>query len=77
VLRSQGTHLACHRIVLFQKAEEGIGGREAPKNHDDQGFDKELIGIALLPPALAFGGGWERRNLLDKPEEAGKDTAMG
>ena len=68
VLRQQGTHLACHSIVLFQKAEEGIGGREAPNTHDAQGFAKERVGRELLPPALAFGGGWERRKLLDKPE---------
>jgi hypothetical protein len=54
VLRQQWPHLLCHGIVLFQKAEQGIGRIESPNNHDEQGFDKELVGIELLPSALAF-----------------------
>jgi hypothetical protein len=54
VLREHGTHLLGHGIILVQEAEQGLGGREAPNDHDDQGFDEELVGIELLPPALAF-----------------------
>ena len=68
MLRQQGTNLLCHRIVLFQKAEQGIGRIESPNNHDDQRFDKELVGIELLPPALAFDRWRGRGYLLDEPE---------
>jgi len=58
----------CHGIVLFQKTEQGIGRIEPPNNHDDERFDKELVGIELLSPALAFDGGRGRGDLLDEPE---------
>jgi hypothetical protein len=58
----------CHGVVLVQKAEQGIGRIEPPNNHDDQGFDKELVGIELLPPTLAFDRWWGRGYLLDEPE---------
>ena len=77
VLRQQRTNLVCHGIVLVQKAEQGIGRIESPNNHDDQGFEKELVGIKLLPPTLAFDGWRGRGYLLDEPEEADKDTALG
>jgi hypothetical protein len=42
--------------------------RASPNNHDDQSFDKELVGIELLPSTLAFDW-WRRRgDLLDEPE---------
>src|SRR5215510_5513270 len=64
-------------IVLFEKVEQRIGRIESPNDHDDECFDKELIGIGLLPSALAFGGGRWCWNLLDEPEYADKDAAMG
>ena len=50
--------------------------RESPNNHDDQRFEKELVGIDLLPPTLACD--WRRghRYLLNEPEEADKNAAM-
>src|SRR6185295_13782778 len=77
VLCQQGTNLLGPGIVLFQEAEQGIGRIEPPNDHDDQGFDKELVGIALLPPALAFDGWRGCGELLDEPEQTDKDAAMG
>src|SRR2546421_315942 len=68
LLRQQGTNLACHGMVLCQKTEQGIGRIKPPNNHDDERFDKKLVGIELLPPALAFDGGRRRGYLLDEPE---------
>src|SRR5215471_17570698 len=77
VLRQQGTNLLRHWVGLLQKTEQGIGRIESPNDHDDQRLDKELVGIGLLPPTLAFGWARWRWNLLDKPEYADKDTARG
>src|SRR4029434_3766721 len=77
VLRQQGANLLRHGIRLFQKAEQSIGRIESPNDHDDQRFDKELVGIGLLPPTRAFDGWWGRWNLLDEPEYADKDAALG
>jgi hypothetical protein len=56
-----------HRIVLVQKAEQGIGRIEAPNDHDDEGLNKELVRIGFLTPALALGWRRWRGYLLDKP----------
>src|SRR5215468_1429145 len=77
VLRQPGTHVLRHWGGLLQQTEPGIGRRESPNAHDDQRLDKERVGIGLLPPTLAFGGGRWRWNLHDKPEYADKDTARG
>ena len=77
VRRQQGTHLQRDRIGLRQKAEQGLGGIESPNDHDEERLDKERIAIGCLSPALAFGGRPWRGYLLDKPEEADKDAAMG
>jgi len=53
---------------LFQKVKQGIGRIESSNDHHDERFDKELVGIGLLPPALAFGWRWWRGNLLDEPD---------
>ena len=55
MLRQQWTKLLRHGIRLFQKAEQSIGCIEAPNDHDDQRFNKEFVGVGLLPSALAFG----------------------
>jgi hypothetical protein len=55
VLRQQWTKLLRHGIRLFQKAEQSIGRIESPNDHDDQRFNKEFVGVGLLPSALAFG----------------------
>src|SRR5215468_6342530 len=68
VFRQQGTNLLRHWVGLLQKTEQGISRIEAPNDHDDQRLDKELVRIGLLPPTLAFGWGWWRWKLLDKPE---------
>ena len=57
-----------HRIVLVQKAEQGIGCIESPNDHDDERLHNELVGIAFLTPALAFDGWRGRGDLLDKPQ---------
>ena len=77
MLRQQGTNLPRDGIVLVQKVQQGIGRIEPPDDHDDERFNKEFVGIELLLPAFAFG--WWRRswNLLDEPEYADKDAAMG
>src|SRR5215471_16330174 len=56
VLHQPGANLVGHRIVLGQKAEQGIGRIEAPNDHDDECLNKELVGIGFLSPTLAFGG---------------------
>ena len=38
---------------------------------------KRLSGVELLPPARAFARGQGRRYLLNEPEYADKDTALG
>src|SRR5215468_2251919 len=68
VFRQQGTNLLRHWVGLLQKTEQGISRIEAPNDHDDQRLDKELVRIGLLPPTRAFGWGWWRWKLLDKPE---------
>src|SRR5215831_2478565 len=68
VLRQQGTNPQRDRIVLFQKVKQGIGGIEAPNDHDDERLDKEFVGIGFLAPALAFGWRRWRWYLLDKPQ---------
>src|SRR5215472_5444416 len=68
VLRQQGPNLLGYRIGLFEKVEQGVGRIESPNNHDDERFDKELVGIELLPPTLAFDRGRGRGYLLDEPE---------
>ena len=77
VLRQQWPNLLHNWLSLFQKAEPSIGCGESPKDHDDQGFDKELVGGGLLPSALAFGWRRWRWYLLDEPEAADKDAALG
>src|SRR4029434_1734915 len=77
LLRQQRTNLQCDGIRLLQKAEQGIGGIESSNDHDDERLDKELVGIGFLSPALAFGGRRWRWYLLDKPEYADKDAALG
>src|SRR4029453_16701962 len=68
VLCQQGTKLPRDRIILFQKGQQGIGRIEPPNDHDDERFDKELVGIGFLSPALAFGWRRWRGYLLDQPK---------
>ena len=68
MLRQQEPNLLGYRIGLFEKVEQGIGRIEPPNNHDNQRFDKELVGIELLPPARAFARRRGRRYLLNEPE---------
>src|SRR5215470_13920101 len=76
VLCQQGTNLQRDGIRLLQKAEQGIGGIEAPHDHDDERLNKELVGIGFLSPALAFGERRWRWYLLNEPEYADKDATM-
>jgi hypothetical protein len=77
VRRQHRTPLGCHGVVLVQKAAQGLGRRASPHHHDEQGFDQELVGITLLPPTLAFDWWRGRGALLDEPEYAAKDAAVG
>ena len=62
---------------MFQKVKQGIGRIESSNDHHDERFDKELVGIELLPPTLAFARWRGRGDLLDEPEYTDKDAAMG
>jgi hypothetical protein len=66
--RQQGPHLLHHWVRLVQQAEQGLGRRESSNDHDDQRFDKELVGIDLLPPTRAWDRWRGRGHLLDEPE---------
>jgi hypothetical protein len=54
VLRKQGANLQRDGVILFPKVQQGIGCIESPNDHHDERFDKELVGIGLLPSALAL-----------------------
>ena len=71
----QGTNLHRDGISLCQKAEHSIGRREPPNDHDDQRFAKALVGVGLLPSALALGWRW-RWDLLNEPKAADKDVPI-
>src|ERR1700754_5175058 len=58
VFSQQGTDGQRQGIRLGQKAEQGISGIEAANDHDDQGFDKELVGVGFLSPTLSFLRRW-------------------
>ena len=48
---------------VSQEIEQGISAIEAANNHDDKGFDKELVGVSFLSPPLSFLRRWRRKEL--------------
>src|ERR1044071_6962964 len=66
VFSQQEADLLGQRIRLREEIEQRVSRIEAANNHDDQGFDKQLVGVSFLPPALALLWRRGRRKVLDK-----------
>src|SRR5215204_2727996 len=68
VFAQQYPNLPRYGVVLLQEVEQGISRIKSPNDHDHQRFDKELVGIGFLPPALSLRRRRRSWNQFDEPQ---------